>query len=481
METVPSFYFYDLETTGVDSRRGRIMQFAGQRTDMDLNPIGDPHNVLIKITDDILPEPDAIMITGITPQKTLAEGITEAEFAKLFQKEIVRPGTIFTGFNSIRFDDEFMRFFLFRNFYDPYEWQWKDGCSRWDLLDVSRMTRALRPDGMQWPFDSAGKPSNRLELLAATNKLTHDNAHDALSDVTATIELAKCIRASQPKLFDYLLTMRSKNEVKKLVNYSELFVYSSGKYALEHEKTTVVTSLGPHPDKQGALVYDLRFDPTPFLKLSPEQLADKWRWKKDRTDDPLPVKSLQFNRCPAVAPIGVVDEDTQDRLQLDMIKIKNNLKTLLADKGFVLRLHQALTILNTGRVQTNMIVDELNVDGSLYDGFLPDQDRRLIPDLHKADPADLTTFIDKFQDQRLKTLVPLFKARNYPNALDDEERIAWEDYRARSLQNGGENSPLARFGKRLLALRGQEGLSGEKQYLLEELELYAQSILPATD
>ena len=152
------------------------MQFAGQRTGMDLNPVGEPYDILIKISEDILPEPDAILITGITPQKTIADGITEAEFLKIFDAEINQEGTIFVGFNSIRFDDEFMRFTRYRNFYDPYEWQWKDGRGRWEILDVARMTRALRPGGIQWPFGSDGKPTNRLELLADVNKLDHHSA-----------------------------------------------------------------------------------------------------------------------------------------------------------------------------------------------------------------------------------------------------------------------------------------------------------------
>src|SRR5687768_13372564 len=157
-----SFYFYDLETSGTNPREDRIMQFAGVRTDFDLNEIGEPDNFLIKLTDDILPDPGAILITGITPQQTLADGITEAEFLKILHEKISVPGTVFVGFNSVRFDDEFMRYLHYRNFYDPYEWQWVDARGRWDLLDVARMTRALRPEGIKWPFDSMGRPTNRL-------------------------------------------------------------------------------------------------------------------------------------------------------------------------------------------------------------------------------------------------------------------------------------------------------------------------------
>src|SRR3990167_3378201 len=178
-----TFYFYDLETSGFNPRTARVVQFAGQRTDMNLKPVGKPHNFYIRLSEDILPDPDAVLITGITPQKTHAEGMTEAEFLKIFSSEVAIADTIFAGFNTIRFDDEFMRFMQYRNFYDPYEWQWQDGRSRWDLLDLVRMTRAIRPEGIKWPFDSDGNPANRLELLASINKLDHANAHDALSDV----------------------------------------------------------------------------------------------------------------------------------------------------------------------------------------------------------------------------------------------------------------------------------------------------------
>ena len=172
-----SFFWYDLETSGLNPRAQRIMQFAGQRTDMGLKPIGEPVNVLIKLSDDILPDPDAIFVTGITPQSTVQDGITEVEFLKLFYEQVATPGTIFVGYNTIRFDDEFMRFLHYRNFYDAYEWQWRDNRSRWDLLDVVRMTRALRPDGIQWPIVD-GKATNRLELITKLNGVSHEHAHD---------------------------------------------------------------------------------------------------------------------------------------------------------------------------------------------------------------------------------------------------------------------------------------------------------------
>ncbi len=174
-----TFFFYDLETSGLDPRQDRIMQFAGRRTDLDLNPIGDPVNLLVKLGEDTLPSPYAIMVTKITPQSTTLDGLTEAEFCKYVSEEIFTENTIAIGYNSVRFDDEFMRHTFWRNFYDAYEWQWRDGRSRWDMLDVVRLTRALRPEGINWPVTEDGHATNRLELITKLNGISHEAAHDA--------------------------------------------------------------------------------------------------------------------------------------------------------------------------------------------------------------------------------------------------------------------------------------------------------------
>jgi exodeoxyribonuclease I len=476
-----SFFFYDLETSGFNPHEARIMQFAGMRTDMELNPIGEPVNLLIQATPDILPDPDAIMVTGITPQSTIADGITEAEFLKIFTEEVAVPHTIFVGFNTVRFDDEFMRAIHYRNFYDPYEWQWQDGRSRWDLLDLVRMTRALRPDGIEWPFDVKGRPTNRLELMTALNKLDHEHAHDALSDVEATIAVARLIRNKQEKLFDFLLSMRDKRKAAELVEKDEPFVYTSGKYSSEFDKTTVVYRISDHPQRQGAFVYDLRFDPLKYKDLSAEELVELWRWKKDPEEPRLPVKTLQYNRCPAIAPIGVLDEASQKRLKIDMNQIKKNLAALKSMEDLEGRLYKAWQIMESNREQTNLVNTEQDVDGSMYQGFFDSSDKQSMRVVRAATPEELGDLGLHFRDQRLPSLLPLYKARNYPKSLTGEERAEWERFCEHKLLSGDQHSRMAKFFNRLQEISAWEGLTGHQKYLLEELHLYAQSIMPAKD
>ena len=478
------FFFYDLETSGLNQRYDRIMQFAGQRTDMELNPIGEPVNVLVKMTDDALPSPSAIMVTKITPQQTLADGVSEAEFCRFVTEEVFVPNTIAVGYNTVRFDDEFMRATMWRNFYDPYEWEWKDGRSRWDMLDVVRLTRALRPEGINWPFTDEGKPTNRLELITKLNGLKHEHAHDALSDVYATIAVAKIIRDKQPELFNYLLKMRDKREVKKLVNLDNKkpFVYASGRYANEYNKTTVVVPLTVGRNGN-VLVYDLRYNLEEILSadgscqaLSSPISQAQWgspsapvtRLAGDLRKSPVKntnsslfptVKELCYNKCPAVAPIGVLNKnDGWAKISLTPEKVEENLKILLKHPEFA---EQMRTKWENQPEFPPAEEPEL----ALYDGFLNDRDRIKVAAVRNADANRLADFHPDFDDARLPELLLHYKGRNFPESLSESENEKWQAYRRAKLQKQAE-----KFLKELEACQAHD------EFVAEELRLYFESL-----
>ncbi len=475
-----TLYFYDLETTGLSSSESRIMQFAGQRTSLDMKLIGEPQNILIKLAPDILPDPRAIMVTGITPQQTITDGVTEAEFLKIFHKEIVERDTIFVGYNSVRFDDEFIRYLHYRNFYDAYEWQWRDGRGKWDLLDVVRMTRALRPDGIKWPIVDS-KPSNRLEELTKANGISHTGAHDALADVIALIDLAKLINESQPKLFSYLLNiMTSKKNIESLINNDIPFVYTSGKFDSEYEKTTVVSKLVSHPKRQAVLVFDLRYNIDNYVNLSVEELVKAWR-PEDRDQPRLPIKDILFNRCPAIAPLSVLDEDSEKRIGLNKNQIETNYKKLEKVKiNFSKKLLEALVILDATQEAKYSNSNKL-VDAQLYDGFFGDGDKRKMEKVRNTNPSDLVENSSTFSDKRLNKLLPLYKARNYPKLLTSEEIAVWDKYRTEQLLGGNEFSKMKIYFDQLVELGKSPDTNKDKSFLIDELKLYGESIIPTTE
>lgn len=464
-----TFFFYDLETSGLGVRDDRIMQFAGIRTDENFEPIGEPYNILVQLNDDVLPSPDALMVTGITPQKTLDEGYTEAEFCKILNEEIFTPDTCVVGYNNIRFDDEFIRNIFWRNFYDPYEWAWKDGRSRWDLLDVTRMTRALRPEGIEWPFDKDGKAVNKLELLTKVNGLEHAHAHDALSDVEALISVTKLICDKQPKLFRFLFDYRTKKKIQELVNLDnkQPFVYVSGRYDAEFNKATVAFPLTSGRNSN-VVVYDLRHDPSPMVGMSSDELKKQIfaTWDERQADGflKIPVKELQFSRSPAVAPLGVLEQDDGwGKISLDQKTIEQHRTILLQNPQFAENIRSVFEAARDFKKSPDP-------EAQLYDGFLNDRDRVRVEAVRNATADELADFHPEFSDPRLPELLLHYKARSFPRVLSGEEQKAWEEWRVSRLQR-----QLPGFMKRLTALAAGET---RNDFMLEELRLWTERVLP---
>ena len=424
-----TYFFYDLETSGLDPRKDRIMQFAGIRTDTEFNQIGEPVNILVKLANDTLPSPGAIKVTGITPQMTQLDGLTEPEFCKYVTKEIFTPGTIEIGYNSIHFDDEHMRYTFYRNFYEPYEWQWKDGRSRWDLLDAVRMVRALRPQGINWPFNEDGKPNNRLENLTKENNLPHEHAHDALSDVEALISVTKLIKEKQPKLFNYLFNLRNKNQIKRvfLMDKKTPLVHTSGRIPSTFWHTSVVLPLALTKNGQSAITFDLRHNV--------EELLEREKTEKDFSWG-VAVREIAFNRCPCVAPIGVLDSESEagrsgwERIGLEKTKMLENLQAL-QNQGdeFISRMKKWF------EEKKGAFEKSDDVDAQLYDGFTPDGDKSKIKDVRERNVNELADFHPIFEDPRMNELLLRYKGRNFPNSLDENEQKLYEKYRINRLKS----------------------------------------------
>ncbi len=463
-----TFYFYDLETSGLDPRKHRIMQFAGQRATLDLQPIGQPTSVLVKLADDVLPAPQAILTTSITPQQTLADGISEVDLVRLLMNDVLTPGTIMVGFNNIRFDDNFIRFLLYRSFYDAYEWAWKDARSRWDLLDVARMTCALRPDGINWPVDEDGRAIFTLEALARANDIQHDEAHSALGDVNALIAFAKLMMEKQPRLFDYLLQLRTKAKVAQVIKPSSPvpFVYTTRMYGKQHLFTSVAEIISTGQRKDSYIVFDLRIDPSPFLNMTTEQLNKNIFAKREELDANgqarVPVKELALNKCPAVAPISVMDSMISERLSLDIDQIEQY-RQLLRSSDFGARISAAYDYDGHEFISPN------DVDADLYGGFISDNSATTV---RAASHEQLVSLAPNFTDPRLPELFIRYKARNYPDTLSTQEREIWETYRSKRILNDTEEFNLE---VERIWTEGQP----KARHLMEDLQLWYESIYPA--
>ncbi|TNF33161.1 MAG: exodeoxyribonuclease I [Gammaproteobacteria bacterium] len=473
-----SLYWYDYETFGIDPARDRIAQFAGIRTDMDLNIISDPLAIYCKAADDVLPHPEACLVTGITPQKTLAEGIIEPEFIAAIHHEFATANTCVAGFNNIRFDDEFTRYALYRNFYDPYAREWQNGNSRWDIIDLVRITRALRPEGIIWPMDENNNPTNRLELITRVNDIAHEAAHDALSDVYATIAVARLIREKQPRLYDYIFQHKHKNEVLKLLNLYQRspVLHTSDMYPGSVGNTAMVLPLAQHPiNKNGIIVFDLRYDPQPLIDLSIEDIRDRIYTSKDKLPEGverIPVKTVHINKCPVVVPINTLDEASAERLNIDRNQHLHHAELLLRTHGLAEKIQQ---VFNDNPFDAYSDPD-LNLYGG---GFFSHDDRARMDDIRRTPADELSQSHFHFDDARLGELLFRYRARNYPDTLTPDEARTWQDYRRNKFSGTAEisNQSLADYMQRIDTLLQEADRSEQQKQLLRDLKNYGETIM----
>ena len=475
-----TFLWHDYETFGADTRRDRPAQFAAIRTDAELNEIGEPMMIYCRPSPDYLPDPVSCLITGITPQLCLERGLPEAEFAARIEAEMALPGTIGVGYNTIRFDDEITRFMFWRNLIDPYAREWQNQCGRWDLLDVVRMTRALRPQGIEWPTNEEGQVSFKLELLAKANGLVHEAAHDALSDVRATIALARLIRQHQPKLFDYALSLHKKDKViselrlPASIDQARPFLHVSGMFPADRGCLAVMFPIASHPtNKNEVLAWDLSHDPRELADLDVETI--RLRMFSKSADLPegvtrLPIKTVHLNKSPmVVGNVNTLTPQMAERWGIDLdAAAQNALKAReLPDMSAIWK-----------EVFKRPPQEPSDVDQDLYGGFVGNEDRRRLNHLRTLSPAELATARTGFDDPRLAEIFWRYRARNFPETLSPEDQERWETLRHDMLVDGvsGTRTFDALFAQ--LDELGGNTESERDAELLEAVYDYAESISP---
>ena len=480
-----SFFWHDYETFGRVPRRDRPAQFAGIRTDAELNEVGEPVMLYCQPAPDQLPDPESCLLTGITPQTCLERGVPEHRFAEQVLAALGEPGTVGVGYNTIRFDDEVTRHLFWRNLIDPYGREWQNACGRWDLLDVLRCAYALRPEGIEWPCHPDGRPSFRLEQLTAANGLAHEVAHDALSDVRATIALARLVRERQPKLFDFCLKLRKKvavwQEIGPLPGQAGCrpLLHISGMYPAERGCMAMVWPLALHPtNKNELIVWDLAFDPAELLSLNADTMRQRMFTKTDEMPEGmarLPVKSIHANKSPVViANLKTLAGPMAERWGLDIAGG-------LARASWARDNAAALAALPWARVFDRGAPEQLpDVDEDLYGGFIGAADRRTLDRLRGLSAEQLAAKRPAFDDRRLDELLFRYRARNFASTLDDAEQARWLQHRSERLHDGvGGGATLAQFFERIDVL--SESADDRGQAILGALYDYAEQIAPEVD
>jgi exodeoxyribonuclease-1 len=478
-----TFYWHDYETFGRVPRHDRPAQFAGIRTDAELNELpGGELMVYCQPAPDYLPDPESCLLTGILPQTCLERGVPEHAFADAIEAQLAQPGTVGVGYNTIRFDDEVTRHLFWRNLIDPYAREWQNQCGRWDLLDVVRLTWALRPEGITWPTHDDGRPSFKLEHLTAANGLAHEAAHDALSDVRATIALAKLIKSRQPRLWDFALKLRRKDEVIQEMGVGRPFLHISGMYGVERGCMALVWPLAPHPsNKNEVIVWDLASDPSELFTLDVETIRLRMFSKADDLPEGvtrLPIKTIHINKSPMViGNLKTLSDAVAAKWGVDVPKAMAHAE-IAAKQG------QLLAGMWPGVFERPAADRKADVDEDLYGGFVGNEDRKALQRLRGLSPQQLADKRPAFADPRLAEILFRYRARNFPQTLSEAEQAQWLEHRVHKLHDGaGGALTLQAFFDRIDALQESEALAEDEraQDILGALVDYATEIAPERD
>jgi exodeoxyribonuclease-1 len=452
--TQNTLYWHDYETFGLDPARDRPVQFAGIRTDEDLNIVGEPLNIMARPAPDTLPHPISSLITGITPQQALEQGLPEAEFIARILAELSQPGTCGVGYNSL------------------------NGNSRWDIIDMVRACHDLRPEGIVWPRRAdADRPSFRLEELTLANGIVHEQAHDALSDVHATLAIAKLIREKQPKLYDFLYRLRRKKEVLRHIDLKEMtpVLHTSGMYGSDHGSTRLVVPVAPHPSNSNSIiVFDLAQSPDLLLDLGARTLRERLYTASEDLPEGVErpaLKQILINKCPVIAPTATLTGDATKRLRIDLITGMRNRQALLHAR-------KAIQQKIAGIFEPREFEPVTDPDLMIYaGGFFNDSDKALMSTIHDTDPQQLGRQSWNFADRRLPEMLFRYRARNYPETLSADEQAQWlEHCRARLVDGESGHFTFTDFHAEIAQLRGEMAADDQRNKLLDDVAAFGDEL-----
>ena len=470
-----SFYWYDLETTGLQTRWDRITQFAGQRTDMDLNLQGDPIVTYVRLSPEVVPDPESTLITGITPQRLQAEGISEWDAINQIHNELIQPDTCTIGYNNLSFDDEFVRFALFRNLLPPYKREFNRGNSRFDLYTIVKAAAAMRPDRIEWPTNDEGVISPTLSALAQANGIDASGAHDAYTDVQMSIAVARLIKTAEPKMWSYLFDHRSRQAVERVLNDgSRFYLHVGSMYGAKRRFAAPVCVLATNPQiRSRVLIADLTTDLSMLESASPNELNQARFMSKEEAEvsglTRLAITEVATNKCPVFVGLDALGDTLAERLQIDIETLNHNIELIerIERRDLESRMHEMM------RTPPDRPVSEAQLDVSerLYDGFIDRSTEQFCQSIHDAIKRGLPWPDVAIADDRIRELANRLK---YELRLEDAPEMSEERRAFVKSMLARENVGLQGRRARIKELRGGQ-LTTEQAQILNDVETYIEN------
>ena len=407
---MPNLVFYDFETCSSNVSYGQIIQVAAVLVNDNFQEL-DRYEARCKLSPGIVPEAMALLVNKTTPKMLKETNLSHYQMVRqMIEKFKQWKNSTFIGYNSINFDEEFLRRTLFKNLEYPYVTN-TNGNERGDLFSLARACHLYYPNCIKTPISDKNNPVFKLEKLAPMNDIKHDAAHSAMGDVLATVEIAKLLSKKAPNVWKASLMTTNKDKSFQLIKDEELFCTDFFYYG--KSVPFVLTFVCQQPQWKYPMCFDLKADPNFYFNLSAQEL------KKELDKKPKVIRTIKHKKHPIImnSSYGLNFDSYK---QLGIKKLKERAKLIRKNKEFSKKVAAILDDDARDR-QESESQEDVYAEESIYKQFTSDHDNKIMPEFHNADWKDKFSVIQKFKDKRMQYFGKKILYEESPQSLPKNE------------------------------------------------------------
>jgi len=464
-----NFIFYDFETSSSNKYWGQIIQIGAMLTNDKLEEL-DRFDARCRLSAGIIPECMALIVNKSSPKMLKSSNLSHYEMIRQFVDTLKKWGkATYIGFNSIEFDEEFLRCTLFQTLEYPYITS-TNGNTRGDVLSLARAANLYYPKTLQNSVNAKGNDVYKLDQMAPLNGIEHGDAHSAIGDVIATVGIAKLISNRASNVWKASLLTIDKNQSLDLIQ-KELF-FCTNEYFYGKSRPYVQTFVCQHPKYQWPLCYDLKHDPSPYLEMTIQELTAAMK------KQPKFIRTVRHNKHPIIMNPSYGDEFEEykiigsDELAKRAKLIKNNKQ--FAEKITLIKKEEA------EEKEESRSQEDIYTEESIYKKFTDTEDNKIMPEFHKVEWDQKMSVLSKLKDERLKYFGKKLIYMEKPELLPKEDyNLIHKDTAKKLLSTNNEKwNTIPRTYSEIDTLREKFGREEqpEKLVILDEINAYVEEL-----
>ena len=384
-----NYIFYDFETTGIESNWDQIIQVGAVLTNSTFQEI-DRFESRCRLRPGLIPYPKAILVNKSSTKELTNTELSHFSLIELMLAKFKSWGSaLYIGYNTISFDEEFLRKSLFKSLFDPYL-TINNGNKRTDLLNILRANHAYYPDSIKIPVNEKGKLVFKLDQVAPLNGITDFSAHDAIGDSIATIRLAELIDKRSPELWEASLLTTSREDTDNIIKNNKIFCITETFFG----KTMpfIVSLLCFHPKYKWAQCFDLKNDPEDYINLTQESL------EHFMSKSPKIIRSVRNNKSPIIMNSNHISK-INGYMHISEKELLRRAEIIQSNTSFKQTVERILEK-QAAEKEEFKSQEDINYEETIYHSFSTNYEKIVMEEFHLSPWEDKYKVASKFKDER---------------------------------------------------------------------------------